>query len=320
MTTAFDHLFAFALEHPWAVTPDMLARIAGILADRCAGVKADASELAALKQQRQALPQPKRGGGVALIPLQGVVAPRMNLMSEMSGGATFQGLEQQVRAAIANPDVQTLVFDVDSPGGNVAGASEFHKILLQARTEKPCIAVASYLCASAAYWAMSAATKIIAPPSAQIGGVGVLAIYDDLSAAFEQRGIKRDVLRAGKFKGEAIGGPLSDDARAHIQGLIDTTYARMTLDIANGRGVKASVVRAGYGEGFCVLAETALADGMIDEIGTLEETLTRLGVATAPASLSAATDQEPLAATSQELAANALWRNAILGEALTLDL
>jgi capsid assembly protease len=216
--------------------------------------------------------------------------------------------------------VQTIVFDVDSPGGNVAGATEFHKVLLRARTEKPCIAVASYLCASAAFWAMSAATKIIAPPSAQIGGVGVLAIYDDLSAAIEQRGIKREVLRAGKFKGEAIGGPLSAEARTHIQSLIDANYGRMTTDIANGRGVKVAAVREGYGEGFCLTAEAALAAGMIDDIATLDETLARLGVSTAALSLTAATDQEPLAATSQELADDALWHDAILGAVLALEL
>jgi len=320
MTTAFDHLFAFALEHPWAITADMLGRIAGILADRVAGVKADASELAALATQRQALPQAKRGGGVALIPVQGVLAPRMNLMSEMSGGATFQQLAQAVAAALADPEVKTLVFDVDSPGGNVAGASEFHKILLKARAQKPCIASVNYLCASAAYWTMSAATKIIAAPSAQIGGIGVLAIYDDLTAALEQRGIKRKVLSAGRFKGEALGGPLSAEADAHLQGLIDQTYGRMTTDIALGRSVKVATVRGGYGEGFCILADTALAAGMIDEIATLEETLARLGVTAASASLSAATDQEPLAATSQERAVNALWHNAILGEVLALDL
>ena len=318
MTTAIDHISAFVLEHPWATTRGFLATIVGILADRRAGHAPDPELLAALAQQRKALPQPRRGGGVAVIPIYGGLAPRLNLLSEMSGGATFDQLERQVREAVADPQVKTLVFDVNSPGGNVAGATEFHRVLLKARAAKPAIAIANHLCASAAYWAMSAATRVVASPSALIGSVGVMTIYDDLSAAFEQRGIKRDVIAAGKFKGEAIGGPLSAEARGRIQALVDDAYARMTGDIAKGRGITPAAARAYTGD--CITAEAALEAGMIDEIATLEETLARLGVTTDTVPLTAATAQEPLAATAQELAADALWCNAALAECATLDL
>jgi len=177
--------------------------------------------------------------------------------------------------------------------------------------------------ASAAYWPMACATQIVAAPSAMIGSIGVFHIHDDISEALAKAGIKREVLSAGKFKAEGVdGGALTDEARAYRKGLIATAYKSFVDDVARGRGVAASEIRNGYGEGRTVNADDALAAGMIDRIGTLAETLARYGPrAAAPAPSSAATDQElPLAAaTSQELQADVHWQNAAFGALLSLD-
>jgi signal peptide peptidase SppA len=324
----YAHVLSFALEHPWAVTPAMRPIIAGILARRIAGHDPDPAELAALVN-RKSLPQPVKGT-VALIPVYGVLAPRMNLLSEFSGGTTFEALTQQLQAAIANPEVKTIVFDVDSPGGNVAGATEFAREVLKARTQKPIIAQAQYLMASAAYWVMSCATEIVAAPSAKVGVPEVYALYDDLSEALKLEGIKREVIFAGKFKPDGVDdGPLSDEARAHIKALCESFYSYEVADIAKGRGVKESDIRNGFGEGRILTAADALALGMIDKIGTLADTLARV-MTTAPAvgafarhpaldSTAKATLQEPARATSQEPTSDTHWQNAIERELLELQ-
>jgi len=317
----YEHVLAFALEHPWAVTDSMRAIIVNILAQRIAGEQPDPAELSALVN-RQNLPQPTRGG-VAIIPLYGVIAPRMNMLSEMSGGTTFEALTGHLHAALANDAVKTIVFDVDSPGGNVAGAREFAGEVLKARAQKPVIAVAQYLMASAAYWPMACATQIVASPSAMIGAIGIYHIHDDISEALAKAGIKREVLSAGKFKAEgADGGALSEEARDHRKGLIASAYASFVADVAKGRNVNASAVKGGYGEGRTVNAETALELGMIDRIGTLAETLARVGPsAKSPTPSAVATGQElPLAAaTPQELQADVHWQSRMLGELLALE-
>lgn len=308
-TRRYDHLVAFALEHPWAVTPSMRAIIAGILARRIAGEDDDDTALVVAQQARDTRAVPHPGGGVvAVIPIGGVIAPRMNLFSEMSGGTTFEALTKQLLAAAADPNVKTIVFDVDSPGGNVAGASEFAREVLRARVQKPIVAQAQHLMASAAYWPMAAATEIVASPSSLVGAIGVYTLYDDISAALESLGIKREVFVAGKYKAEGVGGTgLTAEARVHIQELIDGAYNRFVGDVAKGRGVTPAAVRSGYGEGRALDAEAAKVAGLIDRIATLGETLARL---TAPTSIGghavtgevspATTPQEPPPATGQE--------------------
>jgi signal peptide peptidase SppA len=280
------HLLAFALEHPWATTPEMLTTIGTIVARHLAGEPADQGQIQAALIGRSnrvsaAHGSTKGGGATAVLPFYGVVAPRMNLLSETSGGVTFEGLTAQVRAAAADPRVARIVFDVDSPGGNVAGASEFARALREAAVKKPVIAVANHLMASAAYWAMSGATEIVASPSAMIGSIGVLSIHDDLTAALEKLGIKRTIISAGRFKAEAHGGgPLSAEAQAHLQQLISTAYGRMAADIARGRGVPVQTVRSGYGEGRLLDSEAALHAGLVNRIATLDEVLLPTAAAT----------------------------------------
>jgi len=305
----YDHLVAFALDHPWAITPSMRGIIAGILVHRIAGDDPDQDVIAAAMEARATRTVGGTEDVVAIIPIGGVIAPRMNLFTEASGGTTFDALTAQLHAAMADPAVKTIIFDVDSPGGNAAGASEFAREVLRARTQKRIIAQSNHLLASAAYWPMAAATEIVASPSSLVGSIGVYTLHDDISEGLAKLGIKRQVFAAGKYKGEgADGGPLSDDAKAHIQDLIDGAYNRFVGDVAKGRGVKPSDVRNGFGQGRALSAEAALEVGLIDRIATFQETLARVmksptTVATTRAAVDpppVLTDQEPLAATSQE--------------------
>jgi signal peptide peptidase SppA len=308
-TNTYDHLIGFALEHPWAITPDMLAIIAGILASRMAGEDLDVATIEAAKAMRAVdHHQVMTGGSIAVIPIHGVIAPRLNMMTEMSGGTTFDALSATLHKAVADPNVKAIVFDVDSPGGNVAGASEFARDVLTARASKPVVAQANHLMASAAYWPMASATEIVATPSSLVGSIGVYAMHDDLTEALARRGIKREVLRAGKYKAEGAGGqPLTPEARTAALTLIEGAYNRMTGDIAKGRGVTAADVRQGFGEGRVLDTDAARTAGLIDRVGTLQDTLARLAeparAGFARGSVDpppVATDQEPSPATSQE--------------------
>lgn len=329
MSRQYDHVLSFALEQPWAVTRPMLSIIAGIISARVAGMKASEEEIAAALVNRKNLPQPT-GGSVALIPIYGVVAPRMNLMSDMSGGTTYDALTSQLRAAVANKAVKTIVLDIDSPGGSVAGASEFAREVMQARSKKPVIAVAQYMAASAAYWIAAAATEIVASPSAMVGSIGVFTAHNDLSESLAQLGVKRTYLSAGKGKVDGNETEaLSEDAAARIQALVDGAYGRFVSDVVKGRGhgMTAERVRNEW-KALIYTAAEAKALGMIDSIATLDDTLARVMTSAsadpsshvALASSTSDTAQEPSPATAQDRESDAHWQNTVSGALLELDL
>jgi len=245
------------------------------------------------------------GTGAAIIPIHGTLAPRMNALSEVSGGATYEQASQALAQCVADPNVGTIVFDIDSPGGSVLGASEFAREVLAARTKKRIVAHANFEMCSAAYWIASCATEIVASPSSMVGSIGVYSIHEDLSHALEQLGVKLTYISAGKFKVDGNDAePLSDSARARLQGLVDAHYTRFVGDVAKGRGVSESEVRGGFGEGSTLTSDEAMAAGLIGRLDTFDATLARvLPSSMAPVATARPTrdtPQEPREATGQD--------------------
>jgi signal peptide peptidase SppA len=321
-TRSYEHVLSFALEHPWAITRPMLAIVAGIIGRHVAGQHASAAEIAAALADRKNLPQPAPGGAVALIPIHGVIAPRINMLSDISGGTTFEGLSAQLQTAMANKAVKTIVLDIDSPGGSVAGMTEFAREVMAARTKKAVIAQIQYLGASAAYGVASAATEVLAAPSAMVGSVGVYGAHDDVTEALAKLGVKRTYISAGKGKVDTIDGPLGDEAKARMQAVIDDAYGRMVGDVVKGRGkgMTADRVRNEW-QAHVYPATEALALGMIDGIATLDDTLERVtGGAKGLSASTTDTTQEPATATVQDRAAAIHWQNAVEAQLLGLGL
>jgi signal peptide peptidase SppA len=322
---SYEHVVSFAVDHPWAITEPMMRVIAGILTRRIKGEPVDPHVIEAALQNRKNLPQPM-AGSVAIIPVHGVLAPRVNMMTDMSGGTTYDKLTAQLRESLANKSVKTIVLDVDSPGGNIAGMIEFAREVMRARTKKPVIAVAQYTMASAAYIVASAATEIVAAPSAKVGSIGIYTMHDDLSKAYEEMGLKRTYIAAGKGKVDGNEAePLSPEAAARIQTMVDDAYAQATDTVIKGRGqgMTREKVQNDW-KAHLYSAQEALALGMIDGIATLDETIARvLSASPNPADQRAAIDfnhlaavsdtsQEPDTATDQDRGTDADLERAVL--------
>lgn len=273
----YSHVLTAVREMPWAILPERLARILDLLTVRAQGGRFTGEEI---QQRIGAGPARRTGrveGAVAVLPLYGVLAQRMGMFEESSGGTSTERVATAFRAALAAPDISAIVLDVDSPGGSVYGVSELADEIYRARGTKPIIAVANSLAASAAYWIATAADELVVTPGGEVGSIGVLAAHQDLSALLERQGIKTTLVSAGRYKAEASPfESLAEDAREHIQSRVSDYYRMFTAAVARHRGVAIASVRNGFGEGRVVGAKQALDLGMADRVESLQETLARL--------------------------------------------
>lgn len=264
-------------ETPWAILPSKLAVIRDLLAIRAAGHKLEDEEIAAAMNGASNGSRPLGAGNTAVLPLVGTIVPRGNMFSESSGAVSVQRFTSLFRAALADPDVASIVIDVDSPGGQVDGVEELSAEIFKARGQKPVTAVVNTMAASAAYWIATAADEVIVTPSGEVGSIGVFAMHQDLSEMATMQGVKVSLISAGKYKTEGNPfEPLGEEARAAIQKRVDEYYGLFVSAVARNRGVSRSDVRGGYGEGRMVGAREAVASGMADRVGTLDETISRL--------------------------------------------
>ncbi len=291
----YGHVMMALTEERWALRESKLQEIVAFLEAQASGGKLSAEEVQARISNARAQDVARREGAVAVLPLRGVVANRMNLMSEISGGTSAEAMRHGLQGALRDPEVKAIVLDVDSPGGAVSGADELSSMIHAARGVKPIVAHVDATAASAAYWIASAADEVVVTPTGAVGSIGVFGVHDDVSGAREQQGVKRTIISAGRFKADGLAGPLDDAALARRQGRVDAAYDMFVRAVARNRNVSLATVRDGFGQGDMVDAEPAVAEGMADRIGTLDETLQRFGASqyrpapTAPTSRRAGT-------------------------------
>lgn len=279
MTQArYAHVARLLFTSAWALEPETLAAIKEMVELRMAGGEFTAEEL----QARIGAGPPRRedmvmAGSVAIIPVYGVITPRADLFTNVSGGTSVQRLRSTFLDAIDDKAVSAIALDINSPGGLTDMIPEFAAEMRSARGKKPVVAVANTKATSAAYWLGAQADEFVASPSSMVGSIGVFAAHDDMSQLQEKIGVKTTLVSAGKHKTEGNPyEPLSEEARAAIQARVDEMYGTFTTDVAKGRRVPVSAVRDGYGEGRTLTAKQALSAGMVDRLATLDQVVSEL--------------------------------------------
>lgn len=262
----------------WAIHHDKWAEMMPALFRHASGEKLSAEELKAFMSGRQEQPTASsKRGGVAIIPVRGVLAHRMSAMEDTSGGASYERITAMIDQVAADPGVGTIVYDFDTPGGEVTGMYELADKMFSLRGVKRQIAMVQGTCCSAGYELASQCDEIVCISSGIVGNIGVFSAHQDVSEMLKQKGITINLIKAGKFKTENNPfEPLTEEGRAQIQARVDEAYTRFTKDVARGRGVTPAAVRSGFGEGRPLGAKDAKAAGVIDRIGTMEDTLARL--------------------------------------------
>lgn len=265
------------IETPWAILPSKLALLEEIVIRHISGEKLEAEEIQARMQGADVRPQNRQVKSIAVLPLFGTIIPRADYFEESSGATSAEKFGAQFAELMADPSIDAIILDVNSPGGQVGGIQELSQQIYAARGTKPIIAVANQLMASAAYWIGTAADELVITPSGEVGSIGVFAVHKDMSAALEKVGMKMSLVSAGKFKVEGNPyEPLTDEARGAIQSSVNDFYTAFVDSVARNRGVDPDAVRNGFGEGRVVGARQAVELGMADRVGTLEETVNRL--------------------------------------------
>lgn len=209
--------------------------------------------------------------GVAVIEIQGVIAQKMNLMNDISGGTSSQMVSAVFQQALNDPNVKGIIFNVDSPGGTVAGTFELASEVYQARGSKPLVAFTDGMIASAAYAVASACDAIyISGDTNPIGSIGVASGHRDYSGAEAKQGVKTTEITAGAFKRVSSQyEPLTADGRAEIQAKVDYLYAGFVDTVARNRGTSKSRVLSSMADGRVFLGKQAITNGLVDGISTL---------------------------------------------------
>jgi signal peptide peptidase SppA len=186
----------------------------------------------------------------------------------------YDAIAARFETAMRDDEVTRVVMLIDSPGGDCAGLFDAVEKMMtvKAETEKPVVAYADEMIASAAYALATVADEIYLPRSGQVGSIGCVGIHVDETEAAAKAGLQFTVFRSGprKMEGNPIE-PLTDEAAEAIQERIDALAEQFFEVVAAARGMSVAAVKALEGAMFS--GPSAVKKGLADGLATKENVM-----------------------------------------------
>ena len=205
--------------------------------------------------------------GIAVIEIAGTLVHRGSWIGQSSGLTSYEGIAAQLQAALADPGVRGIALDIDSFGGEVAGAFDLADRIRAARAQKPVQAFVAEHALSAGYVLASQADRIILPRTGAVGSIGVVALHTDMSGALDQKGIAVTLIHAGAHKIDANPyQPLPEAIHEQMQRELEVVRFLFAETVAAGRGERLTQTAALATEASVFRGADAIAVGLADEL------------------------------------------------------
>ncbi|SLJ84486.1 S49 family peptidase [Psychrobacter sp. DAB_AL43B] len=211
--------------------------------------------------------------GVATIDVRGLLVPETSSDYRSWGVTGYANLADYVQQANDDYTVTSIVLDIDSGGGYVAGLDGITETIYQ--SAKPIETFVSGDMGSAAYWLGVSASKVTASKKSFIGSIGVYGDHAEESKALEDAGINIKRFRSGKWKGAFNWfTPLSAEEETRLQDGINESANIFFNYVAAQRNVDAKTVASWEGDFFTAVKakELGLIDAIADSVAVSSST------------------------------------------------
>jgi protease-4 len=209
---------------------------------------------------------------VAVIPITGeiVSSPQYNNDGSIDKSyAVAIDIISQIRKDNKDKRVKAIVFVIDSPGGDSASAFEIADAIKEVK--KPTVSLIRSEGDSSAYLIASTTGRIFVLPTSDTADIGVTSSYTDNSIKNANDGITFHQLSYGKYKDMGnTDKPLTADEQKLIMSQVDEVANLFINAVSVNRHLPLEKVQA-LANGASILGQDALADGLVDQIGSFAE-------------------------------------------------
>lgn len=257
---------------PWAITREAMDTILDIAVRENESPQAVAAKLGRPLENTYDV---EYRDGVAVMHITGPLFRYANLFTEISGATSYDLLARDFNRALNDPRVDGIVLNIDSPGGEANGVSEFADQIFAARGRKPIVAYVDGQASSAAYWIASAADEIVIDEIAILGSIGAVMSVTDTREADAKAGRRRYDIVSSQSPDKRLD-PATDDGRAKLQVLVDSLADVFIDKVARNRGVSREAVLENFGRGGVFVGRAAVEAGLADRIGSFEGVISEL--------------------------------------------
>lgn len=212
-------------------------------------------------------------GGVAVVPVRGILTPNSRVLEECFGWSTYFGISAAMDDLAGRADVAAIILDVDSPGGLVTGCAGAAAAIAAANKVKPVHAIASPMAASAAYWIASQGSSLAVIPGGIVGSIGVAVLASSIVAP-DNWGEQWYSLTSSHARAKRPD-PGTDEGMTELRRSLDEHEAAFHAAVAMGRGiaiselaVRLSVTSDPRDGGAVFQGQDAISRGLADTVET----------------------------------------------------
>ena len=211
---------------------------------------------------------------ITILHVEGTIQPDSYGVSDYSQ----EWILEKIEKARLDDNNKGLILFINTPGGTVYETDEVYLELLEYQeTGKPYYVAMGSQATSGGYYMAAPADKIYANRNCWTGSIGVtMGTFYDISGLLDKYGIKTETITSGdnKAMGSSVE-PMTKEQKEIFQSLIDEAYEQFVGIVADGRDMPVKEVKK-LADGRIYTAQQALNNGLIDEIGTLEDTVSAM--------------------------------------------
>ena len=180
-------------------------------------------------------------------------------------------LIKDIKALEKDDNVKAVVLRVNSPGGSAFAAEQIWKALVDLGAKKSLVVSMSDYAASGGYYISAPAKYIFAEPNTLTGSIGVFGMIPEFSGiATGKLGVTFQEVKTHEFSALSTFRPATSAEAAKIQKNVENTYDLFLSRCSGGRGMEKDSVNV-LGGGRVWTGTDALANGLVDQLGSLED-------------------------------------------------
>ena len=203
--------------------------------------------------------------GIAVLPVTGTLVHRLGGMRPFSGMTGYDGIVACLQQAMADSQVRGVLLDIDSPGGQAAGAFDCADMIYRLRQQKPVWALCNDTACSAAMLLASACSRRLVTQTSRIGSIGVMMSHVSYAGHLAQAGVDITLIYAGAHK---VDGnqfeALPAEVRQDMQQRIDAAHRMFAEKVAMYTGLSVDAVTGT--EAAVFEGQSGIEAGLADEL------------------------------------------------------
>ena len=209
-----------------------------------------------------------REGNLAVIRVEGELTTKSSWINRYLGRVSYGDIRGAVVTAVEDQDIDGIVLDMATPGGQASGIMELSDFLQQVdKKHTPIYTYTGTSMCSGGYWLGCVGREIYASKMASVGSIGVLMVHQSYKRMMDEAGIDTTVVRSGEYK--ALGNPyekLSPKAQDKIQAECNKLYDVFLEHVGEHRGMSVKSFKDKAAEGQVHMAMDAVSLGLVDKI------------------------------------------------------